>query len=149
MWKKPSALLGGLLSLLRALHWHYWTAHWKAKGPAAYGDHLLFQRLYEARTEEIDTLAEKIAGLFDESELDAIAQSTLMQTWLQRWSRHGDVFECSLAAERDAQGSLRMLRSALESTGHLTLGLDDYLTETASRHETASYLLKQRSKSSE
>jgi DNA-binding ferritin-like protein len=60
---QASSLLRSLLSLLRALDWHYRTAHWQVWGEAQYGDHLMFQRFYEAMPDEIDTLAEKMVGI--------------------------------------------------------------------------------------
>ena len=47
-------LLLQLLAILRALHWSHWTLHWKVKGDPFYGDHLMYQRLYEAVVEEIN-----------------------------------------------------------------------------------------------
>lgn len=63
----PDGLLSTLLGLwasLTAAHRVYWTLHWQAKGSAYYGDHLLYQRLYEARVKEIDRVAEAIAALY-------------------------------------------------------------------------------------
>jgi len=51
------------LAVLRSLSNYYQTAHWVSDGPQYYGDHLLFQRLYDAVTVEIDTVAEKAVGV--------------------------------------------------------------------------------------
>jgi DNA-binding ferritin-like protein len=45
---------------IRGLHHLLWTAHWLAEGDPAYGDHLLFERLYTARVKEIDAIAEQL-----------------------------------------------------------------------------------------
>jgi CheY-like chemotaxis protein len=58
---------------LRAAHHVLWTLHWQAEGTPSYGDHLLYKRLYKARVEEIDRVAELIAALFGASALDAVA----------------------------------------------------------------------------
>ena len=55
-----------LLNAWAALHgeyWLLWTLHWRAKGASQYGDHQLYQRLYEARLPEIDRMAEVIAAI--------------------------------------------------------------------------------------
>ena len=68
--------LAALLTLwahVRAAHHVYWTLHWQARGPTSYGDHLLYQRLYEARIEEIDGLAEVIAAEYGSDKLDPVA----------------------------------------------------------------------------
>jgi DNA-binding ferritin-like protein len=71
----PDALLVNLLELwatLRAAHHTYWTLHWRSQGASYYGDHLLYQRLYEARVKEIDRMAETIAALYGSDRLAAL-----------------------------------------------------------------------------
>ena len=45
------ASLGTMLHALLLLHQ---SAHWQVRGPTYYGDHLLFQRIYEGIAKEID-----------------------------------------------------------------------------------------------
>lgn len=74
MRARPDTLLAMLLQLWAALHSAhrvYWTLHWQARGVGYYGDHLLYQRLYEARVKEIDRLAETIAALYGAEHLKA------------------------------------------------------------------------------
>jgi DNA-binding ferritin-like protein len=71
----PDGLLSALLGLwasLTAAHRVYWTLHWQAKGSPYYGDHLLYQRLYEARVKEIDRVAESIAAIYGSDALNVI-----------------------------------------------------------------------------
>jgi DNA-binding ferritin-like protein len=71
----PDALLVALLDLwatLRAAHHTYWTLHWRSHGAAYYADHLLYQRLYEARVKEIDRMAETIAATYGSDHLMAL-----------------------------------------------------------------------------
>jgi DNA-binding ferritin-like protein len=71
----PDALLAALLELwatLRAAHHTYWTLHWRSRGASFYGDHLLYQRLYEARVKEIDRMAETIAAVYGSDHLAAV-----------------------------------------------------------------------------
>ena len=37
-----------LLACLRAQYWMYQQSHWQVMGPEYYGNHLLFERLYES-----------------------------------------------------------------------------------------------------
>ena len=68
-------LLSVLLDLwagLRAAHHLYHTLHWQAKGAPFYGDHELFKRLYKGVEDDIDDLAEVIAGHYGSDKLDPI-----------------------------------------------------------------------------
>jgi DNA-binding ferritin-like protein len=141
--------LTNLLALLRAQRWNYQTAHWQIHGDAFYGDHLLFQRLYEALDGEIDTLAEKVVGQLgrdDQGEyhFDNLTQSQQMDSWLSSWS----IFTCAvrrcLQSEKDLQRVLKDTYEGLKKISALTLGLDDFLMAMASDHESHLYLLQQR-----
>ena len=48
------------LKFLSSLHQNH---HWITNGDPFYGDHLLFQRLYEGAIEDIDAIAEKSIGV--------------------------------------------------------------------------------------
>ena len=84
----PDGLLSALLGLwasLRSAHHVYWTLHWQSRGAPYYGDHLLYQRLYEARVKEIDRVAEAIAAIYGSDVLNAVpaweaAQRVLLVT---------------------------------------------------------------------
>ena len=55
------------LAFLKALKEYYQYCHWVSKGDPYYGDHLLFERLYNEVSGQIDSAAEKFIGLGDES----------------------------------------------------------------------------------
>ena len=57
---------------LRAAHHLYHTLHWQAKGTPFYGDHELFKRLYKGVEDDIDDMAEVIAGHYGSDKLDPI-----------------------------------------------------------------------------
>ena len=57
---KGLGLLVDSWAAIRGLHHLYWSMHWIAQGDPAYGDHLLYERLYKARVEEIDGIAEQL-----------------------------------------------------------------------------------------
>jgi DNA-binding ferritin-like protein len=140
-------LLLQVLAILRALQWSHQTAHWKVRGEPFYGDHLLFQKLYEAVGEEIDTLAEKIVGMYGPG---AITNLSVISDTHQFIANHaatgaGDSsYQCALQMEEHLQRALRAAYDGLKASGELSLGMDDFLMATASAHETALYLLRQR-----
>jgi DNA-binding ferritin-like protein len=136
-------VLQEMLSLLRGQYWNYWTTHWQAKGPNYYGNHLLFQRLYEALQEEIDTLGEKIVAYFGSQEVenDLIMEKT--HEWIKKWAKIGDPVERAIQSEEDMQNAFKVGYKRLEEANDLSLGLDDFLMATANAHETNLYLLGQ------
>lgn len=142
-------VLTKMLALLRAQRWNYQTCHWQAKGTGYYGDHLMFQRLYEGLDGEVDTLAEKIVGIMGADlrgryHFDNLSQVDMTKLWLESWS----VLECpyrrSQQSEKDFQSYFKAAYDLLKKLGGLTLGLDDWIMATANAHETNSYLLQQR-----
>lgn len=143
-------LLLQILAILRALEWSHQTAHWKVRGEPFYGDHLLFQKLYQAVGEEIDTLAEKIVGVYGP---DALTNLSVLSDTHQFIANHaatgaGDSsYQCALQMEEHLQRALKLAYDELKASGEMSLGLDDFLMATANAHETALYLLRQRLRS--
>lgn len=141
----PGALKG-LMSLLHAILLTHWNAHWKSSGPTSYGDHLLFQRMYEAVQGEIDTLAEKLSsGLYltEFSHAEVVADAS---RFVSRWEdTYADLVERSLEAEKSLQIHLQLTFSDLEHESILPLGLNDYLASVANTHDTHIFLLHRRS----
>ena len=136
-------MLEALLDLwacLRAAHHLYWTLHWQSKGAQFYGDHLLFERLYSARIEEIDGLAEIIAGHFGASQLDPV------RAWALAGIKIG-------AAQKLATpiGIAEMVLKSAEAANALTSsevpypgGLQNFIQGISTDHLGDLYLLKQR-----
>lgn len=144
----PRHLLNDLLALLRAQSWNYQTCHWQVQGEPFYGDHLLFERLYNNLGEEVDVLAEKIMGILGEPEkgppFSNESQMDKTKSWIQSWSVYVCPFQRSMESEKALQRALKSIYDILKKTGDLTLGLDDFLMSLASAHEAHMYLLKQR-----
>lgn len=136
-------LLSHILAALRAQSMMYQTLHWQAKGPAYYGNHLLFQRLYESVQGEVDQAAEKLVGYMGEESVFLPTQLSLIQIYCSKWCRVENPFERGLQAEKDLQSLLKFTYDKLKASDSLTLGLDDWLMATASAHETNLYLLQQ------
>ena len=139
-------LLKEVLSLLRAQRWLFQTLHWQVEGKDYYEKHLLFQRLYEALDEEIDTLAEKLVGYFGSDVVSAADSMEKSQKWLAGWKDSGDPIATALRAEKQLQALLRRTYDVMNQKKELSLGLDDFLMATASAHETHLYLLGQANK---
>ena len=134
-----------LLAILQGIRWSHQTAHWKMKGAPFYGDHLLFQRLYEALDPEIDMLAEKLAGTYGSEALHNLSLMSDAHRFIAGHAGDMDMYACALAMEEHLQFALKLAYSELKESGELSLGMDDFLMATASSHETSLYLLRQRS----
>jgi DNA-binding ferritin-like protein len=145
--KDTVEVLQEVLGLLKGQYWNYWTTHWQAKGPNAYGNHLLFSRLYEGIQAEIDTLAEKIVGYFDENAVENSVVMEKMHNWFDPWCKISDPFERAIQSEQDMQNAFKAAYERLKEDKDISLGLDDFLMATANAHETNLYLLQQANKS--
>lgn len=141
-------VLQEVLGLLRGQYWNYWTTHWQVKGPNYYGNHLLFQRLYEGMQEEVDSLAEKIVGYFGSEEVENSVIMEKMHHWFDEWNKINDPFERAIRSEHDMQSAFKVAYDKLKNMEDISLGLDDFLMATANAHETNLYLLQQASKNS-
>ena len=132
-----------MLALLRAQYMAYQTSHWQSMGQAYYGNHLLFQRLYEGVQAEVDGLAEKLVGYVGVDAVDLTPQVALVMSWVQRWSQVEDHHMRGLRSERDLQAVFQSSYDAIKAARAMTLGLDDWIMATANAHDTNAYLLQQ------
>lgn len=139
-------ILKNLLATLRAMAWSYQTSHWTANGESYYGDHLMFQRFYEALPAEIDGLGEKIVAYLGETAVDQMDQCTRAGQFLSSWAQIPCLFHRGLVSERQLQDLLMNTLDMMEEMGELSMGLDDFLPALANAHETNIYLLQQRIK---
>lgn len=144
--------LSVVLSAAIALQHVHHTHHWQTRGSQYYGDHLLFQRLYEEMDDEIDGLAERAIGLGSL----IVAQPILVHNHADQIVQHMYAGAApypevealpllSLRAEKCFMALLEVVYKLMEAKGALTMGADDLLQATASLHETHLYLLQQRS----
>ena len=141
----PDALLVTLLDLwaaLRSAHMVFWTLHWQARGAPYYGDHLLYQRLYEARVKEIDRVAEALAALYGSDKLAAVPA----------WNAAGAVIAATMSAPnpgiRAAEAILRCSEAANRAIGQHPYGVavNNVVAGIADSALEALYLLQQRSR---
>lgn len=132
-----------LLAVLRAQSVSYHTSHWQAQGSSFYGDHLLFQRLYEAVEKEVDSLAEKIAGYLGAEVLSQSSQTRLIAFYATLWEDISGHYERGLKSEEVLQKELKDAYDRIKSAGAMTLGLDDFLMALANSHDSHIYLQQQ------
>lgn len=138
---KVAALYVATLKSLALIHQHN---HWTTKGEMFYGDHLLFERLYNDTLENLDLAAEKFIGVFGEECLSYDLQTELLNKVLLKYKNlEGSPVEMSLTAEKDFLKFSKDAYDCFEKEGKLTLGLDDMIMTIASKREEAVYLLQQ------
>jgi len=135
--------LGKLLALLRAQSFSYQTSHWQVGGHDAYGNHLLFERLYDSVGIQIDELAEKLVGYLGPDAVSGAPQAASVATHVAGWAEIGCPFHRGLKSEQDCQIAIKMAYEFIKASGQMSLGLDDWLMATANAHETNTYLLQQ------
>ncbi len=135
------------IATLKAISLVHQSSHWLTKGENFYGDHLLFERLYEAVLEDLDLAAEKFIGLFGEECLNYELQASLLNKVLLCYKQlSGEPLKMSLAIEKDFVKFSKKVYECFEEEDKMTLGLDDMIMSIASNHEESLYLLNQASK---
>jgi DNA-binding ferritin-like protein len=146
----PMAELGVLVSILRAASIVHQGHHWQTRGGNFYGDHLLFERLYNDSLGFIDQIAERAVGSGSRDLVCPKTQlrqaSDLAQLWCSTPEEPTsfDMVGVSLRIEQDVLGALKAARLSLESKGLLTDGTDNLIQGVADKHEEFVYLLQQR-----
>lgn len=127
-----------IVSILRALHWTAWSAHWKVK--ENYGDHLLFERVYEKVEDGIDPLVERLIGTgttFNEVEVGAKSQELLQAPAINTakgW--------CERLLALEAQLQIAVQKSLDHDP--ISPAIRNFLEQLLDDHATLIYLLQQR-----
>lgn len=145
-WKMDKCSTVGALYIasLRAMALIHQHNHWTTKGVSFYGDHLLFERLYNSALEDLDLAAEKFMGLFGPECLTYSLQAGLLNKVLMKYeSVEGSPVEMSLTVEKDFIKFSKDAYDCFEKEGKLSLGLDDMIMAIASQREESVYLLQQ------
>lgn len=136
--------LQDLLADLQAMREAYQALHWAAEGPSAYGDHLLFGRLYDGLVAQVDEVAEKLVGVTRNSSTVNVVQQVDRMAQRLDPGAHGTVAGM-LAVERTfCQETVPAAKAQLLSQGELSEGLDNLLQGLVDVHEGNVYLLQQR-----
>lgn len=138
---KIAALFIASLKAIALIHQHN---HWTNKGIVFFGNHLMFEKLYNSAQENLDEAAEKFVGLFGSECLDYSLQTELLGKILSKYTSFaGKPVEQSLAVEKDFIKFCDDAYEGFESDGSLTLGLDDMIMSIANSREEAIYHLQQ------
>lgn len=142
---KIAALYVATLRAISIIHSH---SHWTTKGQMFYGDHLLFERLYNSVLENLDAAAEEFIGVLGDDCLDYDSQVELLNKVLIKYKNlEGSPVEMSLAIEKDFLKFSEEAYKLLEKEGKLSLGMQDLIPEISRKREEAVYLLQQTLKS--
>lgn len=147
--EKSKEAMAAILSFIRALTGMYQHMHWRTHGEVYYADHLLFNRLYDETYGNIDSVAERTIGLFNDSH--AIGPVEDFEKVLELLKSFGadqgkpELFPIkALGAEKMFLDAIAQTRKILESEDILTDGVDNLLQGIADLHESHTYLLQQR-----
>ena len=132
-------LLSTYVAFTRALGLLHQQNHWIAQD---YGDHLLFERLYDESQELADGAAERVMGLCNKLSLEG-AESVIAQRFAAKEESLVGCLESSLAIEKAFQDVCKKTYDTLKEKDMITLGLDDMIMGQASDGETHIYLLQQ------
>jgi DNA-binding ferritin-like protein len=144
------APLAGFLAVTEALQMLAHSHHWQTKGENFYGDHLLYQRLYQDVQAEIDLVGEKLIGVSQDVGLTNYFKRVKAMEMFLKAVTHSD--QPYIVVTHDAElAYVRMggeLMDQLEQAGLLTRGLEQMLGNILDKHEEHIYLLEQRVKAS-
>ena len=144
----PNAIVNALVAVhvaLRVEELLFHVFHWRSKGADYYGDHLLYQRLYQDRAIEIDRIGEVLLALGGPG---SVAPSTTiigMQDLVARVeATPGSDALRGLALVNETLRRINDANDLLGKTSY-SLSVNNVLAGFADKHLEALYLLKQRS----
>ncbi len=135
----------GLLSSLYALSVAHQTCHWKSCGEPFYGDHLMFQRMYDETVKEIDSVAEKYVGVTGDSTcLDAQQLLSSSAEAAKKMLATGDCYSTMLGAEKTFINAVERMLRMLKDENKSSSGIENLLQAIVDTHESHVYLLGRR-----
>jgi len=138
---KIAALFIASLKAIALIHQHN---HWTNAGVAFFGNHLMFEKLYNSAQEDLDEAAEKFVGLFGTECLDYQTQTELLAKVLSKYTElAGKPVEQSLTVEKDFIKFCDAAYEGFDSEDTLSLGLDDMIMSIVNSREEACYHLQQ------
>lgn len=138
---KVAALYIATLKAIALIHQHN---HWTTRGATFFGNHLLFEKLYNSALEDVDSAAEKFIGLFGDDCLSYDLQTDLLHKVMSKYKNlEGSPAELSLAVEKDFLKFSKDAYNSFKEEDRLTLGLDDMIMSIASNREESAYHLQQ------
>ena len=138
---------------LRAIQLWFHSAHILAKGTGFAGDHVhLYGRIYDEVTEELDTAIEKAVGITDNEVMGCPrvitykALEVLMDYPVPTNATALKIALSGLALVKSYLAYVTQMFGDLEEADELSLGLNDFLMQSANTFEGYAYLLQQRVK---
>lgn len=130
------------VAMLRLVYTVHHMSHLKCKCKQFYGNHKMFQRLYEESFDRLDSASEKLIGLFGAECLNPKKEAELINELIEQFCSDDHV-KNSLEVEKAFQKIADATYSKLKNMEKLTLGLDDLIMSQYSESESAVYLLQQ------
>jgi DNA-binding ferritin-like protein len=137
-------LLGVMLAFTEALSMIHQSHHWQKQGDSFFGDHLMYQRLYEETNAEIDVLAEKIVGVGGIKMTNYFTRLSIIRSFMRGVAK-GEAPE----VESHRAGLMyviagEMVMDVLKEKDILTRGIEQALGNILDKHESHIYLLQNR-----
>lgn len=137
-----------ILSFLEALEEMYEHMHWHSSGNNYYGDHLLYERLYDETEEEVDSVAEKAIGIFGPDTIGPNKNTAMTANIVSSLISDTDTADkfpiLAIKAEEKFISIVSDALTSMEKNNELTDGIDNLLQGVVDLHESHLYLLKQR-----
>lgn len=137
--QESQKLLIVYLAFLRAIYLIHQNNHWIASD---YGEHLLFERLYNEVANIADNTAEKILGLFE-----ALPEHSDIINGLAKKYNAKNFGDCPITSSLNAVKDFLMVSEKVyQKISKLSLGVDDLIMSNHNDIETHKYLLLQSAK---
>lgn len=132
------------VAFLKGLYLIHQNCHWKSEGNDYYGNHLMFQRLYEGTQEDLDEAAEKTIGIYEIlSDMPDVVKALTIKFSPENYENN--CVQAGVDAEKMFLKLSEIVYNKLKES-KITLGVDDMLMSIANKHETHLYLLQQANK---
>ena len=149
----PENYLSNYVGSLRAIQLWFHSAHILAKGTGFAGDHVhLYGQIYNEVSDVIDTAIEKAVGITNDEVLGCPrtitykALEVLMDYPVPTNAAPLKIALSALALVKSFIAFVEQMFSDLEEADELSLGLNDFLAQSANTFEGYAYLLQQRVK---
>lgn len=138
------SLLGVFLGFTESLSMIHQSHHWQTQGDSFFGDHLMYQRLYEETNAEIDVLAEKITGVGGIKMTNYFTRLQIIKNFMRGVAKSERPEVESLRAELMYLIAGEIIMDVLKEKGILTRGIEQALGNILDKHESHIYLLQNR-----
>jgi len=145
--------LGQYIGMVKAMHLWYHGAHHVTRGASFMADHpSLFGELYNALGDDYDAAVEKAIGVTNDENMGCpVINATRALQVMKNYPSPVKLTSLAMAStalqlEQDLIELVGAVFSELESSGAMSLGVNDFLMAAANDHESHVYKLQQRIK---